>query len=49
MGAFQIRILSVALLCSVLASGCGYTLQTSQSPLTEREGIHKIYVSTTRE
>ena len=45
MGAFQIRILSAAFLCSVLASGCGYTLQTSQSPLTEREGIHKIYVS----
>jgi len=45
MGAFQIRLLTVALLCSLLASGCGYTLQTSKSPLTEKEGIHKIYVS----
>lgn len=45
MSVFQIRLLTVALLCSVLASGCGYTLQTSRSPLTEKEGIHKIYVS----
>ena len=28
----------------VFASGCGYTLQTSKSPLTEKEGIRKIYV-----
>jgi hypothetical protein len=32
------------LLCVALASGCGYTLQNSKSPLTESEGVRKIYV-----
>jgi hypothetical protein len=26
-------------------SGCGYTLQNSKSPLTEKEGVRKIYVA----
>jgi len=29
----------------LLASSCGYTFQTSNSPLAEREGIRKIYVA----
>jgi hypothetical protein len=29
----------------LLLSGCGYTLQNSRSPLTEKEGIRKIYIS----
>jgi hypothetical protein len=28
----------------LLGSSCGYTLQTSHSPLTEKEGIAKIYI-----
>jgi hypothetical protein len=34
---------SVALLSLLCA--CGYTLQTSRSPLVEKEGIRRIYVS----
>jgi hypothetical protein len=33
----------MALLITV-ASGCGYTFQNSRSPLSEREGIQKVYV-----
>jgi hypothetical protein len=31
--------------CSVLFGGCGYSFQTSKSPLAEKEGIHKIFVA----
>jgi hypothetical protein len=39
--------LALSILISLLlgASGCGYTFQTSNSPLAEREGIRKIYVA----
>ena len=30
---------------SWVASGCGYTLQSSHSPLLEQEGIHRIFIS----
>jgi Lipopolysaccharide-assembly len=39
--------LALSILAALLlgASGCGYTFQTSNSPLAEREGIRKIYVA----
>jgi hypothetical protein len=41
------RLLPLFLALSALGafSGCGYTLQNSRSPLTEKEGIRKVYVA----
>lgn len=40
----KIRSVIAMLALTVLGSGCGYTLQNSQSPLADKEGIRKIYV-----
>src|SRR4051812_3163965 len=32
------------LVAAALATGCGYTLQTSENTLAEKQGIRKIYV-----
>lgn len=38
------RLLLGSLIATLGLSGCGYSFQTSKSPLSEKEGIQKIYV-----
>src|ERR1051325_123355 len=40
----KLQLIPILILILILGSSCGYTLQTSQSPLSEKEGIRKIYI-----